>query len=336
MFCLDTVSGSSFTLSKENSFVFFSANTPLIMSMEIAITPPTSATLVVPDAVDDSSDEEEQNYTLDEAILDWYVGKRPFTVASYAGRVRIFRQWYRDNYGREISVRLKVKHVRLFFLSKSNRCRQMRQLVTVIKGLLKHLFKCKVLKKDLSLSFKTEKQLPAKVERVMTGEQVKLFFVEANKHKDASTMHMLQCLAYGGLRRGACSELMCTDIKKKDYQKNGEVISNYFIFVRDGKGGKQRTIPIKKSIGRSLYTYATSLKTTYLFPGSKENTHIGARQIAHRVKSMARRIGCPAVSCHFFVSSFYQHLYRSPSLTNLLHVRLSSLYDSVISTQRLV
>ena len=94
----------------------------------------------------------------------------------------------------------------------------MRQLVTVIKGLLKHLFKCKVLKKDLSLSFKTEKQLPAKVERVMTGEQVKLFFVEANKHKDASTMHMLQCLAYGGLRRGACSELMIINKMVKSFQ----------------------------------------------------------------------------------------------------------------------
>lgn len=205
-----------------------------------AITPPTSATSV-PDAanvVDDSSDDEEQSYNLEEGVLDFYVGKAKFTVANYSNRIKLFRNWYRELYGRELDSKpaLKIKHVRLFFQEKSKTCRQLRALVVVIKGLLRHLYKIKVLKKDLSLTFKTEKQLPARTERVMSPKMVKKFFIEANKHRNSSTMHILQCLAYGGLRRTACSALMKTDIKKVDHQKNGELVSNFSIFVRNGKG----------------------------------------------------------------------------------------------------
>ena len=280
------------------------------MAMEYAITPPTSA-ITVPDAVneavDDSSDDEAQSYSLEEGISDFYVGKAVLTVANYSNRVKLFRQWYRINYGREISSRLKVKHVRLFFQEKSKTCRQLRALVTVIKGLLKHLYKIKVLKTDLSVTFKTEKQLPALVERVMSPELVKRFFIEANKHRDSTSMHILQCLAYGGLRRRACSELMKTDVKKVDHQKNGEVISNYSIFIRCGKGSKSRMVPLKKSIGRSLYMYASSLNSIYLFPGKKPGTHLNAQTIANRIKKMAIQIGSPAVSCHFFVSFYRTH-----------------------------
>ena len=122
-----------------------------MMSMD-AITPPTSATSV-PDAanvVDDSSDDEEQSYNLEEGILDFYVGKAKFTVANYSNRIKQFRNWYRELYGRELDSKpcLKIKHVRLFFQEKSKTCRQMRALVVVIKGLLRHLYKIKVLKKS--------------------------------------------------------------------------------------------------------------------------------------------------------------------------------------------
>jgi site-specific recombinase XerD len=307
------------------------------MSMD-AITPPTSATSV-PDAanvVDDSSDDEEQSYNLEEGILDFYVGKAKFTVANYSNRIKQFRNWYRELYGRELDSKpcLKIKHVRLFFQEKSKTCRQMRALVVVIKGLLRHLYKIKVLKKDLSLTFKTEKQLPPAVERVMSPELVKRFFIEANKHRNSSTTHMLQCLAYGGVRRTACSELMKTDIKKIDHQKNGELVSNFSIFVRNGKGmsiallasillpsltllffsflgGKSRTIALKKSIGASLYHYAQGLNSQYLFPGAKPGTHLCAQQIANRVKKMAIAIGEPQVSCHFFRREYNSFLLQS-------------------------
>ena len=52
--------------------------------------PQTTATIPVEEQ-EDSSDDEETNYTLQEALDDWYFGKAQTTVANYKHRVNDFR-----------------------------------------------------------------------------------------------------------------------------------------------------------------------------------------------------------------------------------------------------
>ena len=81
---------------------------------------------------DESSDDEESVYTFDEALESWYFGKRLSTIVAYRNRVNDFILWMKVNYNRSIDHRLKVKHVRLYFVFKRKTVRQMRATVVVI------------------------------------------------------------------------------------------------------------------------------------------------------------------------------------------------------------
>ena len=251
---------------------------------------------------DESSDDEESVYTFDEALESWYFGKRLSTIVAYRNRVNDFILWMKVNYNRSIDHRLKVKHVRLYFVFKRKTVRQMRATVVVIKSLLVHLFKKKIIRKNIALSFVSGKQLPPANERNMSVATVKAFFREAQKKKDPSTLVILQILAYGGLRRGALSCLKKEDIKCTTFQKDGTIIKKYKVHVRDGKGGKARYVPIHPKIGANIYSYAQSLNSIYLFPGWKQGTHLTANSIAQRIKRIAKSdaVKMPQISCHFF------------------------------------
>ena len=237
---------------------------------------------------DSSSEDEESVYTFEEAISSWYFGKRPSTIVAYRNRVNDFILWMKENYNRSIDHRLKVKHVRLYFVFKRKTVRQMRATIVVIKSLLVHLFKKKIIRKNIALSFISGKQLPPANERNMSVATVKTFFREAQKKKDPSTLVILQILAYGGLRRGALSSLKKEDIKCTEFQKDGIIIKSYKIHVRDGKGGKARYVPMHPKIGANIYSYAQSLNSVYLFPGWKQGTHLTANSIAMRIKRIAK------------------------------------------------
>ena len=255
--------------------------------------------------VESSSEDEESVYTFEEALESWFYNKRPSTIVAYRNRANDFILWFKENYNRPMS-RLKVKHVRLYFVHKKKSCRQMRATVVTIKSLLVHLFKKKIIKKNIALSFESGRQLPPSCERTMSVATVKSFFREAQKMKDATTLIALQLLAYGGLRRGVLSKLKKTDIKCTTLQQNGQIEKSYKIHVRNGKGsgplGKSRYVPLKASIGEHIYNYAQGLNSIYLFPGKKPGSHLCANSIALRIKKIAKSdaVKQPQISCHFF------------------------------------
>ena len=268
-------------------------------------TAPIAAPIVLEEA-DSSSSDEEETYTLAEAIESWYFGKAKSTIRSYRDRANDFIKWLQENYNRPINFRLKKKHLRLYFVHKKRTCSQLRACVVCIKSLCRHLFKKGILKKDITISFKDPKQKPPKNERIMTPAIVKAFFREANKKKDSTTWCVLAVLTYGGLRITALSNLHCNDIKMEEHQANGLITKSYKIKVRLAKGGKSRTIGIKASVGANLYAYAQSLTTVHLFPGRIPGKPLASSSISMRIKRIAKKLGQPAISAHYFrVSNFF-------------------------------
>ena len=262
-------------------------------------TAPIAAPIVV-EQVDSSSSDEEETYTLAEAIESWYFGKAKSTIRSYRDRANDFIKWLLDNYNRPINSRLKKKHLRLYFVHKKRTCSQLRACVVCIKSLCRHLFKKGILKKDITISFKDPKQKPPKNERIMTPAIVKAFFREANKKKDSTTWAVLAVLTYGGLRITALSNLHCNDIKMEEHQANSKITKSYKIKVRLAKGGKSRTIAIKASVGANLFAYAQSLTTVHLFPGRIPGKPLASSSISMRIKRIAKKLGKPDISAHYF------------------------------------
>jgi len=261
---------------------------------------------------EDSSDDEDVDWTLEETLNDWYYNKMQSTIKFYKIRVNDFRKWLKDNYNRDIDKRLKRKHLRLYFTHKARTCSQMRATIVCIRSLCRQLKKRRITKEDVGEHFENGKQHPPKHSRNMSPENVQAFFAAAQLKKKPETLHVLQLLAYGGIRRTALSKIQCTDIVESSHQKQGVTTKSYAVNVKKGKGNKSRTVQLRSDIGKALYDYSRSLGTAYLFPSKKNpGQPLNPHSIADRVKRIAKNIGQPTISMHAF-----RHFYASNSLHN--------------------
>ena len=277
----------------------------------------------------DSSSDDDETFTLEEGIMIWYEKKTRATQFAYNQYVQHFRTWLRAEYGRDIDHRLKTKHLKLYLIEKAKTTSQMRPVISVLKSLFKHLKKLDVIKRDILLTFDNCKQKPPRHERKLDVSTVRLMFKESLKQSTPVTHVILQLLVYAGLRRTVLSKLLRTDIIRTELIKDGDIEFKYSVKARDAKGGKNRTIGIKTDVGRSLWDFAQSCSTEYLFPGNKDG-HLGGRAIASRIKTLAKRIGKPEVSCHWM-----RHFFATISLhagANLVDVSRALGHSSVAVT----
>jgi integrase/recombinase XerD len=260
----------------------------------------------------DSSDDEDVTWNLEETLDDWYFNKMQSTIKFYKIRVADFRRWLKDNYNRDIDRRLKKKHLRLYFTHKAQTVSQMRATIVCIRSLCKQLKKRGITKEDVGEHFENGKQHPPKHSRNMSPENVQAFFAAAQRKRKPETLHILQLLAYAGIRRTALSRIQCTDIIESSHQKSGVTTKSYAVNVKKGKGNKSRTVQLRSDIGKALYAYSRSLGTAYLFPSKKNvGQPLNSHSIADRIKRIAKKIGQPTISMHAF-----RHFYASNSLHN--------------------
>lgn len=120
----------------------------------------------------------------------------------------------------------------------------------------------------------------------------------------AFTAVMLEC----GLRVAECAALDVTDIKLTE--RSG------YVYVRDGKGGKERKVPMMKReesiIRPALETWMSLLgssSTTALFTG-KATERLDVRSMERIVKDMTTRIGSADITCHCLRYTFAKRLQR--------------------------
>jgi len=169
-------------------------------------------------------------------------------------------------------------------------------------------------------------------ERTMTPATVKAFFREANKKNDPTTWCILAVLTYGGLRITALSNLHCNDIKVEEHQVKGKIIKTYKIHVRHGKGDKSRFIQIKQEVGQNLYAFAKSKNTVHLFPGKVPGKPLASTSISERIKRIAKKLGQPQISCHFF-----RHFFATTAMhakCNLVDISAALGHANVSTTSR--
>jgi len=258
-----------------------------------------------------SSDSDEEVYTVDSAMQDWYFEKSSATVRSYKMVVKRFRKWLRDVHGKRLN-QCKKKHVRAFFVHLKPTNTQVRPTLCVLKSLYKHLLRLGVISKDPCAHFKLSIQLPCRVERNLTSDQVRALFAAAQEKRDKKSFALLQCFVYAGVRIAACCRLRCADIIRSETDmtsssgsssSSAKKVEHYYIHIVAGKCGKSRKVPLKKSIGKSLHAYAAiqAAKGVYLFPG-RNGGPISTGAVAGRIKRLARKIGSPEVSAHWLVS----------------------------------
>jgi len=277
-------------------------------------TPTTNAQLP-----EESSDSDEGGYTIEQALTDWLYNKSPATRKSYSFVVTRFRKFLSGKYdGRDLD-KLRKRHIRAFLAVLSATNVSIRPALCVIKSVSGHLAKLGVMKKDPSVSFKLPLQPPPSVERNLDSASIRAIFKIASHRRNKSTFHVLQVLTYAGMRLAACANLKRADIHRVDVPNAGASAQSsssvrqytYFIRVRCAKNAKTRKIYLKATIGKSLWDYAQSLSSVWLFPGAKSGHHITPTAIYCRIKTLARAIKKPEISPHWF-----RHFFATNALAN--------------------
>ena len=300
--------------------------------------PPSTAFQNVPlpaNAAEESSDDDEEVYTLSEALEEWYFNKSQSTIKSYKHRIKDMSRWMKEHYGenRDIDT-MRKKHIRLYINSKAGTVTQLRPLKCAIKSCFKHLQKTRVIKIDPAKDFESGKQNPPKFERNLSASDVRLFFKEASKKNDQRTHVILQILCYGGLRLKVLSQLPCSSIIRTEFLKNKKKDFHYSIAVKKAKGNKSRRVALRKDIGLQVYNFAQLQSKTglYLFPGKNKNKPMHSQSVSMRVKRIAKKVGLPHVSSHFF-----RHFFCSNALHNgasIADVQAQLGHNSITTTSK--
>jgi integrase/recombinase XerD len=174
--------------------------------------------------------------------------------------------------------------------------------------------------KEQIRSAKTQKKLPD----VLSGEEVLrvLRAFDSIKHKTIAV------LCYGaGLRINEALHLRVKDIDS----------SRGLIHVRQGKGQKDREVPLSPRLLHSLRNYYKQYRPTgqYLFPGRTKDEVLSKNAFAKVLKPAVRKAGISKkVSAHVFRHSYATHMIEAG--VDLRSVQVLMGHASIQSTARYV
>ncbi|MFN3530249.1 MAG: tyrosine-type recombinase/integrase [Bacteroidia bacterium] len=138
---------------------------------------------------------------------------------------------------------------------------------------------------------------PQRLPHVLSEAEVKRMLQLTTNLKH---LNMLK-LTYGcGLR---CGELLALQWRDIDWNRS-------ILWVRGGKGNKDRMVPLPQSLQQALQQYRTAYETeTYVFEGQSKGTPYDARSFQLVFKQACRRAGINAkATLHWLRHSYATHL----------------------------
>lgn len=198
----------------------------------------------------------------------------PVSISKYKQQIRVFYDWLESRgpsaeLARQFLVDLKTSGY-------SNA--SIRSYYAAIKPFLKWL------NIEFKLKLKKERRLP---QYHTKGELNQLIQAIANRtdswaKNSERDILIIKILAYTGIRRSELLSLKCLDI------------SEGFLFVHQGKGGKDRVIPLVKSLREEIANY---IQESRLSPADRLFS-LGPNRLARMVREAAARAGLDNITPH--------------------------------------
>lgn len=151
------------------------------------------------------------------------------------------------------------------------------------------------------LGMKGHIKTPKKLPELLTAQELTNFYNEVWNSANASHMIMIKLLLYTGIRNSELVNLRVSDIDLQSLR----------IRIEQGKGSKDRYVPIPKSFRGELMLYITSQmdkSSEYLFETNRK-TKMTTRWLREILKRYALKAGIK--------KRIYPHLFRHQLLTYL-------------------
>lgn len=175
---------------------------------------------------------------------------------------------------------------------------------SIVRAMLKYAYRMDLTDKDYTYKFSWEKV--ANLPRYIQHHQLKNVFAAALQKINGYRSHaILTFLAGTGCRVSEVSNLRINDF---DIERN-------VIFIRNGKGNKDRPVPMYPKVKKVIldYLHLTGVKEWrsdlkgYLFSkdyGLERNTKISTRSIQDMCKSIFDKLGYEGLTVHSFRHTF--------------------------------
>jgi len=254
---------------------------------------------VIEDLIDDK--EEKKSFNLEELLKLYKAeleiqGQTPRTIKTYTFFIKKFLEFLQKKGVDPYS--LEKRHLKEFLLrthaEKNYSIKSLYNLILALKSFLRFLER-----EDLVKSLKLPK-LPKSLPKALTKEEIRRLIDAADNLRDK----LIIILFYAtGLRVSEMRNLNVEDINFEDE----------FLIVRQGKGRKDRVVPLPKKVIELLKQYLKWRDEYYL--NKKENALFlnknGKRMSYEYIEKIVRNVGKKAgikVTCHMLRHSFATHM----------------------------
>ena len=229
-----------------------------------------------------------------EQLREWMVSRRYSvnTISTYIDSLRVFLGFYSEKSVADITNADLIKFDNVYIVGKGLSSSYQNQVINAVKL----FFRC-VENRSLDLDRvhrpKRSKVLP----NVLSKEEVKMILkVLVNKKHRA----MLSLIYACGLR---CGELLAL-------QPAHLHVGNGFLLVRQGKGRKDRVVPLSERVMGLIQEYIEEYKPErYIFEGQTRGEPYDARSLQQVLKQAVAKAGIQKpVSLHWLRHSYATHL----------------------------
>jgi len=220
---------------------------------------------------------------------------RPSTVANYKYRIHHFLNWLRVNYQRD-GFRARRKHVVAYLnqVLKVQAPASERSCLTVVRSFYKYLYEQRLVSSNCCATVPVPKLQPRRIPREMTKEQLQHFLEVSKRRKHRRVRPMVLCSVYGSLRRFEIQKLQKNHLRRI---QNGNR-SRFELYVKDGKGGKARSIRIPGWVYRELEKQKMLKPQSIWLFANKRGRHLALSTIHRRFKKLFEDAGLPGHASH--------------------------------------
>lgn len=250
-------------------------------------------------------------------------GKSPKTVKGYIYELTAFNDYLVKKKNMPAAVEdITTKAINdyvLFLLTDKNYAPySRRRIVIILKAYFTYAYNEELIKDKLSekiLSVKT----PKKERKYLTVEEVQEFISNV---ENRLIRLAIETLYYTGMRISECCNLKMEDVDMR----------NKVIHIVNGKGGKDRPIPICNKLYDIFTDYITNWRIdSELFFATEKTGALAVPTVEHTVAAVRKELGWKGITPHTFRHSFASSLVEKD--VNLLKISKLLGHSSLKTTQ---
>jgi integrase/recombinase XerD len=228
---------------------------------------------------------------------EWMQSKRysQNTIKTYLLAIRIFLGFFKDKQAHQITNEDVVQFNNRYIIKRGYSFSYQNQIVNALK-----LFFAQMENYTLDLDALHRPRRIRKLPKVLSKEEVKAILVA---HGNSKHRMMLSLVYACGLRSGEWLNIKPGDIDSR----------RGIIFIRQGKGRKDRIVPLPQKLLDPLRDYYKAYRPTHwLFEGQKPGTRYSPKSLQSVLKQAVNKAGIrKKVTLHWLRHSYATHLLES-------------------------